>query len=282
MQLTASAVRSSSRRNLKKTGRRFARFGEKWHLHLLTAARLDCDHRQFEMHLESLSAFCDDSNEVAHRVHQERCLWALYSMDLESLLRLLDNWEVEDSDPIWMLRKAALLTEVQRFDESRPLVRKALDLIRSGSGGGDRISDASKEGWALGSTLSNSNSDSVFRRWDELSSARCHAWDEIGEIDRVLNRSARESRGPAYDLGIRRSTTIRWSNASYSKIVAAYRAIRLPEVTGLPPVNFPASDFPIGMSVASGILKAAAEELITVKPELAIKTRAPCVHFRKR
>lgn len=240
-------------------------------LALLTAARMDCNQRYFELLLESLSAFCDDSNEVAHRVHQERCLWALYSMDLESLLRLLDNWGIEDNDPIWMLRKAALLTEIRRFDESRPLVRKALDLIRSDSRGVDRISNASKEGWALGSTLSNNNSDSVFRRWDELSSARCHAWDEIGEIDRVLNRSARESRGPAYDLGIRRSTTIRWSNESYSKIVAAYRAIRLPEVTGLPPVNFPASSLPIGMSATSGILKAAAEELITVKPELAIK-----------
>ena len=62
-------------------------------LALLTAARMDCNQRHFELLLESLSAFCDDSNEVAHRVHQERCLWALYSMDLESLLRLLDNWE---------------------------------------------------------------------------------------------------------------------------------------------------------------------------------------------
>ena len=105
-------------------------------LALLTTARLDCDHQQFVVHLESLSAFCVDSPDVAHRVHQERCLWALYSMDLESLNGLLDNWEVEDCDPVWMLRKAALLTEIRRYDESRPLVQKALDLIRSDSGGG--------------------------------------------------------------------------------------------------------------------------------------------------
>ena len=35
-------------------------------LALLTAARMDCNQRYFELLLESLSAFCDDSNEVAH------------------------------------------------------------------------------------------------------------------------------------------------------------------------------------------------------------------------
>ena len=77
-----------------------------------------------------------DSPDVAHRVHQERCLWALYSMDLESLNCVYSTiGEVEDCDPVWMLRKAALLTEIRRYDESRPLVQKALDLIRSDSGG---------------------------------------------------------------------------------------------------------------------------------------------------
>ena len=47
-------------------------------------------------------------------------------------------------------------------------------------------------------------------------------------------------------------------------MITAFRAVRLSEVTGLPPVNFPDSDFPLGAGAATGILKLGAEELITV------------------
>ena len=82
-------------------------------LALLTAARLDCNQRRFDLLIQSLSGFLKNSPEVAHRVHHERCLWSLYSMDLESLNHLLDIWEVVDCDPVWMLRKAALLRWTQ-------------------------------------------------------------------------------------------------------------------------------------------------------------------------
>ena len=240
-------------------------------LALLTAARLEFKQQRFEELVLSLRSSLEDSCDAAHRVHQERCLWALYAMDFESLNELLDSWEVLGCDPVWMLRKASLLTEIRRYDESRLLVQEALDLIRSDAKETRRISNASREGWALGSMLSNSNSKSVFRRWEELTAQRAHAWDEIAEIERLLNRNPREFDSPAYDLGIARSTTVRWSNESYQRIIASFRAIRLSEVTGLPPVNFPESNFPLGIVAATGILKPAAEELIVVKPELAIK-----------
>ena len=240
-------------------------------LALLTAARLDCNHQRFDPLLQSLSAFLEDSPEVAHRVSHERCLWALYSMDFESLNRLLDNWEVLDCDPVWMLRKAALLTELNRFDESRPLVQEALTLIQSDSEVTRKISNSSREGWALGSMLSSSNSRAIFRRWDELSSRRCHAWDELDDINRILSPNPSDLGSPAYELGINRTTTTSWSNENYHRMVTAFRAVRISEITGLPPVNFPDSDFPLGAGAATGILKLGAEELITVKPELAIK-----------
>ena len=61
--------------------------------------------------LKLLSPFTNDVPDIAHRVHQERCLWAIYSLDFEGLNRCLESWEVENCDPIWMVRKAALLTE---------------------------------------------------------------------------------------------------------------------------------------------------------------------------
>ena len=233
-------------------------------LALLTAARLDCNQRRFDLLIQSLSGFLKNSPEVAHRVHHERCLWSLYSMDLESLNHLLDIWEVVDCDPVWMLRKAALLTELKRHDESRPLVQEALALIQGDTEVTRRISNSSREGWTLGSMLSSSNSRAIFKRWDELSSRRCHAWDELDDINRILSPNPSDPGSPAYELGISRTTTTRWSNESYHRMITAFRAVRLSEVTGLPPVNFPDSDFPLGAGAATGILKLGAEELITV------------------
>ena len=74
-------------------------------LRLVTDARYDCDQSLFERRIEALKPFCDDSPDVAHHIQQERCLWALYSSSFQRLNELLDEWQIDNSDPIWMLRK---------------------------------------------------------------------------------------------------------------------------------------------------------------------------------
>ena len=59
----------------------------------------------------------------SHRIIHERCLWAIYSMDFESLDVLLGEWHVEECDPVWMIRKAALLRESDHRDEAAELGR---------------------------------------------------------------------------------------------------------------------------------------------------------------
>ena len=87
-------------------------------LALVTDARLDCNLPLFEQRLDALKPFVNDEPDVEHRIQQERCLWAVYSLDFDRLNELLDGWTVENCDPAWMLRKAALLTEARRYDES--------------------------------------------------------------------------------------------------------------------------------------------------------------------
>ena len=248
--------------------------GEAWRtiaFALVTDARYSCDQVLFERRVESLRPFSNESTEVCHFIHQERCLWSLYDLDLENLSELLDEWEVEGSDPKWMLRKAALLTEIQRYEDSGPLIQMALDSIRGDAEGADRIEVASRESWAIGPTLSRNTSRSVFRRWDELASLKCHAWDELAGIQRELEGSVRQRSGPSYDLVMSPTADIRWPGESYASVVAAYRAVRLPEVAGLPPVNPPDPDFPVPHSAASQILELAAESLVTTNPELAMR-----------
>ena len=61
-------------------------------LALLTQARLSCNQPLFADHLESLMPFANDSPDVGHRIHQERCLLAVYFSDFPGLNGALDNW----------------------------------------------------------------------------------------------------------------------------------------------------------------------------------------------
>ena len=240
-------------------------------LRLVTDARYYCDQSLFEQRIEALEPFCDDSLDVAHQIQQERCLWALYSSSFQRLSELLDEWTIDNSDPIWMLRKAALLTEMRRHNDSFPLVQKAINSIRKDLAGDKSIANASRLSWALGSTLTWTNRRAVFRRWDELASQRCHAWNEIDHIRRTLQGTAERKTAPSFDLGVSHGTTFNWSNKGYTRLVSAFRALRLPEVTGLPPVNIDRGrdGFPTG--IATGILTLAADGLAAYAPDLAIR-----------
>ena len=236
----------------------------------ITDARLDRNQPLFDRLLHTLEQSCENSSDCQHRVHHERCLWAVYSLDFEEAGRLLDKWHLGDCDQIWKVRKAALLTEIGRHDDSGPLLEEALNSIRESYGSSGNIAVATLEGWALGSTLNEGTRRSVFRRWNELASWKCHSWDELDHLARAMRGTEERKGKPSYELGISRSTGIRWSNDMYRRTIAAYRAVRLPEVTGLPP-TIPRGDSPIRTAAASGILKLAADELAAVNPELSVK-----------
>ena len=227
---------------------------------LVTDARLDGNQSLFEARLDALERSCKDSSEFQHKINHERCLWAVYSLDFEELSRLLDGWQLGDCNQMWKIRKAALLTETGRHDESGPLLEEALNSIREDWGSSGNIAVATLESWAMASTLNDVTRRAVFRRWDELASWKCHSWDELDHLARAMRATEDKKGKPSYELGISRPTSIRWSNDRYTRIVAAYRAVRLPEVTGLPP-TLPGGDSPIPTAAASGLLKLAADEL---------------------
>ena len=238
---------------------------------LVTAARIDAKEELFWQRLESVAPFANDAPDIANRIHQERCLWASYSLDFEDLNWRLDSWDVENCAPIWMVRKAALLTEALRFEESRTLIQRALRLIRRGLAGDFSIAAASREGWALVSTMTLNNTQAVFRRWNELASLKCHAGLELDNLRRALLGTEDGREAPRFELGTRRGPNGRVLGNRHQRIISAYRAIRLPEVVGLAPRNNLGRDELVGMESSSGILSLAAEELVAENPELAIR-----------
>ena len=204
-------------------------------LALVTAARFRFDRDLFDQRTESLEPFANDHPDVGHRIRHERCLWAVYSMDFEALQVLLQEWRVEDSDPVWMIRKAAMLWESYRNDEATDLVKRALNAIRSVRDDARSVASASREGWAMWSALTMDNTRMFNKRWDELARLKCDAAFEKGLIARRLTESSRTQEAPVFDLGVRRGSRRSFSNVRPG--FAAYRAVRMSEVAGLPPVT---------------------------------------------
>ncbi len=240
-------------------------------LALVTDARLDCNLPVFEQRLDALKPFFNDSPDVEHRIQQERCLWAVYSLDFDRLNDLLDRWTVENCDPAWMLRKAALLTEARRYDESVSLVERALNSLRQDASEGRSIASASREGWALASRLTRNNRQSILREWSKLAALKCDAGAETDHVRQAMRRTDEQDEAPSFDLGVRHGTRVRFSNLSRYRLIAAYRAIRLLEVAGVPPVNNPGRDTVLPMSMVSDLLTLAADELVATNPKLSIR-----------
>ena len=233
-------------------------------LALVTVARHRFKRDVFDQRIEALSAYRKDDPDVDHRIHHERCLWAIYSMDFEELENLLQDWLVENCDPIWMVRKAALLTETGQQDEATELLKHALTNIRGIPADDRSVAVPSREGWALCSAWQEDNWETLWRRWDELTPLKCNASMEKQQIADSLKGNEEKGNAPSFDLGIRQGPGFRISNDEYYRWVSTHRAIRLSEVAGLPPsVNH--------TGVASSILKLAADELSASEPEMAAR-----------
>ena len=240
-------------------------------LALVTDARYECKQALFEHRLKALIPLSREDPDSAHRMQQERCLWAAYSLDFDQLNRQLEDWDVENCDPAWMLRKAALLTEAQRFDKSSGLIQKALNTLRLNVPRGKSIAVASRESWAIACKITRENQLEVQRDWDRFASQRCDASAEIEHITRTLQGIEQQKQAPSFDFVLRESSRIEFSNAGHARMIAAYRAIRLPEVTGLPLFINPSGDDIITFQMASGFLALAADALVKTNPELAVR-----------
>ena len=263
-------------------------------LALVTAARDDFNRILFEQRIAALSSFLDDDSDVAHRIHHECCLWAIYSMDFQALEGLLAKWETARADPIWMLRKAAILVEANRAGEAIALFETAFSHIRQMSDDEHSMAGVSREGWALfwaasrelgsyreSGTHSPDESKTELpdlspfhQRWRKLASRKCDASAEKSSLSNLIGGREQRSEPPVFDLDMRRGRGFHFSNEQHRRRIAARRAIRLSEVAGLPPSAF-------RFAMASDILTLAADELAVVEPEMAVRLVLRTVSYDK-
>lgn len=247
-------------------------------LALVTTARLRFDHETFKKRLKALEGFKNDDPDVSHRIHHERCLWAIFSLDYRSLSDLLGSWKLENCDPFWMVRKAALLYEINKLEEAKELARRALEAIRKIPDDSSSVAGFSREGWSMELSVVIESTESRMKfihsdqgkfeyppnlsrfkkRWRELAAMKCNAPSELREYANALANKEKREPSLAFDLGMKTGSTIVFSNAEHHRWKAAHRVIRLFEVVGLPMFGF-------------YILKAAAEELSVSEPEMGVR-----------
>ncbi len=226
-------------------------------LSVLTAARYRLDVDGFEAGLERLEDYVDDD-----RLHHERCLWSLWELDYESLEERLDEWNVGDMDPMWKVRKSALLRDIGKGSEADSLVEEAVAEIGTVPQSGQEIAAVSREGWALRSTMSMDNFARIHERLRELAPLKCDARD-VWELGRDLERSDKDGKPAShFDLGVQQTSHHLIESANDVR-TSAYTSVRLAEVAGLPA----AVDL---MDVAGSLLALSAERLARHDPRIAV------------
>ena len=235
-------------------------------MELVTAARYRRDSRDFWRRIDSVIQFVGEDQDTEHGVIHEQCLWALNDLDFQELDRLLSSWQTESCDPVWMMRKSALLNEAGHHLEAQALLQTALLVIRATSVNTRSVGMQWREGWALFSSGWEDNSQDTINRLDELALRKCDPRQEVRSIEASLEPAKNEQPPPGFGPGLRR--TIRMSGTNYQPEQAAYRAIRMTELAGLPPFIY-GSSFPrVG---SADILKKVAVEMAEDDPEMAIR-----------
>ena len=108
------------------------------------------------------------------------------------------------------------------------------------------------------------------KRLRDLAPFRCDAFDERQSVLDAMGENGAEDEPPVFDVNRRRGTGVRFSN--YDPQAAAYRAIRLSEVAGIPPfATALATNLRLRTNVWASVLNKAAEEMAPEHLEFAIR-----------
>ena len=233
---------------------------------LVTAARFRFDRSAFDERISSLSLFEQEDVELRNRIIHERCLWSVYDMQFEELDDLLSRWVTDNCDAVWMMRKSALLSEAGRDREADELLQRAISAIRVMPANDRSVAAQSRESWATLSAIRYHNRRDLLDRLRELASLRCDVFEDREAVSDDMEPALRDDEPPPFDINRRRGSGIRFSG--YDPEAAAYRAVRLAELTGQPP--FVKDDLFL-VPVWAEVLRKAAQQFSVHDPELAVR-----------
>ena len=209
---------------------------------LVTVGRFAFDRQKFEHWIEQLAPFMEEDEDLVERVQHEKCLWALNQQDYPKLNDLVGQWNPRATDPVWLLRKAAMLAELGRNQEARELALGVLETVRRWPDGPASLAGVSREPWAmrLAHVTDDDRESTISKlreleaRYRELAQYRCDPRAEFQDHRQAVVGSRPEEKQKPFDLGMTTGEGLSFSNVAHYRALAALRAIRFVEVVGSP------------------------------------------------
>ena len=214
-------------------------------LALLTDSRHDLDKTSFDEWDRRLTGIVRPDTPAFHRLHHERYLWKLREQDFSDLSDRLHAWSTRNADPMWSLRKAALLVEMGEVGDGQALALQTLQGTEQAWSRDSRVLTASRLGWALfwrhalnwarwwdERSKGNKSSQPSTDLWARLAPYDSDAQSDLGEYMRQVTEDQRGDSPWTFDLT--RVRRVNLSDAASRSYRRAWRMMRLIELSGLP------------------------------------------------
>ena len=201
----------------------------------------------------------DLSPELTSWFLYERCLFALFELDFQTLNECISEWPISEYQPYWNAKKAGLLAEIGNVEEAKEILNRSLTDIRAKLNLSPVISDyalVSQESYVMYLLRWVQHSVAIERkfresdftsdvkespdqyedRWHFLKQYKCDPLGEMRILESRLDRPYEERREititEEFDIG--RITRIRHFGGFDTEAVIAYNFLRFCEEVGLP------------------------------------------------
>ena len=194
------------------------------------------------------------SAEHRARLHYERAMFALFSLNLSELKTRLADWPGHDAQPFWAARKAGLLAEIGRVDEAQQVLEQSLRAIRAKLNLAPPRTDyalVSQESFvmfvlhairhrfspsAASPTATPTQRREFRQRWHALRQYDCDPWHDLELFEHLLDRPP-VTKSPltealTFDIG-RMVHTSSWGQWD-QEALTAYSFLRYSEDAGIP------------------------------------------------
>jgi hypothetical protein len=193
------------------------------------------------------------NNEQDARYHYERCLFQLFSLDIQLLRKELTNWKVSKKLPFWESKRAALIAELGDVSEALGIIKLSLKkiecLIKT---------EKSENNYALFSqqayildlldyvqrsfnfahgdwSWNYKGHDTIYAKIKELKKYECVPWDDLDYFDTVLKFVGPDYKHNETIYGFELNSI--FSNEYYGSdvyTIKAYSYLHYMEETGFP------------------------------------------------
>jgi hypothetical protein len=210
---------------------------------LISDSRRDLNSDKFFTRISIIEKLIELENDIYDFVNYEKCLFYLSKFDEIKLFKILKEWNIEESNSLFIAKKASILAEVGLIEEAINISKKTLNTIRK------QYKDTypnyflmSLEGWImmLNHYLNSFYDDDVlfYPRLEKLSIYKCDPFFEFDTLKKELNKSEpkEKPRKEIIEQFDNDMVTIRsnFDNNYFDEYIPAFAYLRIFEETCIP------------------------------------------------